>query len=819
MSFPSRLSNHAWVIVLICACGFLVWIDAARAQRVEFVSGLAGTVPVADASSPTGYAAGVRQLIVPEHNNESYQWIAQTQQLLARTEWHVRHVDYDNAPFGRDVRSPSPYRWWRGLIAGVEHLISGRSLGLAVERAALFADPCLHLLVLVGGAFFVARNFGGFPAALFSVGMVAMFPLAGAFLPGQPTAQGLGLAAAIGSVLPLLAGIRPRPDAASRSGDASGTSRRTRRMFMLAGIAGGIGLWVDASRQIPVLAGIALGGFAVSWFARRAATTNPAAPWAGVPWRDWALGGAGTVLAAYLLEYFPAHLGGLRLDVVHPLHGIGWLGAGELLARTTPGLRWERAPGRRRDVVIMALAVLAVTVGPALMLLTGQREFGVDDALAARLTSLPESAVAPNTWAWLRRDGFTLMAWATCLPVLLLLPAGWRLAHRATDAAQRAAIALALGPGLIALVLACFQLRWWNLVDGALLLLVVGAGLGHGPGSSRWRWAAGVALGLAPGAMLVATQAQAGTQSAVTEGEVEALVERDLAHWLANQAGAGGAVILAPPSLTTSLFFHGGLAGLGTPYWENKDGFAAAVRLAGATSPDEAQALARGRGLDYIVIPSWDPFLDEYARLGAAQADHSLIGLLHHWLPPRWLQPVPYRLPRIAGFEGHSVVIFKVVDVQDNATSLSHLAEYFVEMDQLEQAIAVTQALEHFYPSDLGALVARANVEQARGNAAGFADAVKELQPYLARGDDRTLPWDRRVSLAIALAEGKQFEPAREQVRRCLTEMDEPRVRSLTTVSLYRFQVIGRAFGLPIPDQRLRELARELLPAELSAGL
>ena len=75
------------------------------------------------------------------------------------------------------------------------------------------------------------------------------------------------------------------------------------------------------------------------------------------------------------------------------------------------------------------------------------------------------------------------------------------------------------------------------------------------------------------------------------------------------------------------------------------------------------------------------------------------------------------------------------------------------------------------------------------------------------------------MSLAIALAEGKRYDLAREQTKRCLAELDEAHVRSLTTVSLYRLQVMSKAFGLEITDPRLRTLSRRLLPAELRGKL
>jgi tetratricopeptide (TPR) repeat protein len=234
---------------------------------------------------------------------------------------------------------------------------------------------------------------------------------------------------------------------------------------------------------------------------------------------------------------------------------------------------------------------------------------------------------------------------------------------------------------------------------------------------------------------------------------------------------------------------------------------------------DESLAIAQAHHLTYIILPSWDPFMDEYARLGSRASDHSLIALLHQWLPPRWLRPVPYHLPKIAGFERLSVVIFQVTDVQDNPTALGQLAEYFLEMDQPDQAVQVSQALARLFPNELAAWVARTLVDQAQGNAAGFTEGINQLTSFIARGEEEALPWNRRVGLAIALAEGKRFDLAKEQTKQCLTLMDEAGVRSLTTLSLYRLQVLAKAFELEIADSNLRKLCRDLLPAEMREKL
>jgi hypothetical protein len=89
----------------------------------------------------------------------------------------------------------------------------------------------------------------------------------------------------------------------------------------------------------------------------------------------------------------------------------------------------------------------------------------------------------------------------------------------------------------------------------------------------------------------------------------------------------------------------------------------------------------------------------------------------------------------------------------------------------------------------------------------------------VAGGADRGLAWDRRVSLAVVLAEGQRNDLAREQVVRCLEKLDPTRIRSLTTAALFRLQILSKAYGLTISDPGQLELARTLLPAELRSRL
>ena len=813
MSHFSRISSRLWLVIPLLALGYVAWSDVVRVQRVVYTTALVEEAPAREAGSPTGYAGGARRLIVSEHNNDSYHWIAQTQQARARGEIRVRHVDYDNAPFGRPVDTPSPYRWWLGSVARVHQAVAGTSPGAAVEWAALWADPVWHLLLLAGTTVFVAWQFGLFPAALIAAGLAVLFPLAGEFVPGEPDDRGFSLAFALWSVLPLLVGLH------RGQGADEAAARRACRWFFLAGIMGGLGLWINVSAQVPVTAGLVLGGLIAAVVARKRAAPEAAnPPWAAA-WLAWTGGGVATVLAACLIEYFPDHLGSWQLRVIHPLYGVAWLGLGGLLVLVAGRLQGNKAGSGWRFWLGLVLGLAAVAALPVAMHLAKNEGFLAIAVNSSRLTKLPGSAVATNLWTWLLREGFSLQVWTVLLPAFLILPAIWLLLRRQTPLAIRLAVAVAAGPVLVALGFAGRHLNGWSLLDGVLLGLLVacttdvaGAKLS---GLIRGLWVAAAAGTLALGAVALKP---AGKDQPLNKAEVVGLIERDLARWLARHVGPGGALVLAPPNETTTLYYYGGLRGLGTLAWENQDGIGAAIRIVSASTPEEAKELVERRGVTHLIVPSWDSYLDEYARIGMGQLEGTFMSRLHQWRLPPWLRPVAFQLPTIAGFEGETVRILEVVEDQDDAVALSRTAEYFLEMGQPDLAASVAQALRRF-PADLGALVARAQVEFARGDTAGFGRTIELLRPRLTANGDRSLPWDRRASLAVVLAHAKQMDLARVQVQRCLADVDETRLRALDSGTLYRLQVLGKAFGLTITDPRLRALALDLLPPDARSRL
>ena len=442
------------------------------------------------------------------------------------------------------------------------------------------------------------------------------------------------------------------------------------------------------------------------------------------------------------------------------------------------------------------------------------------DLPTMRLSLLPDGPSAPTLWAWLLQNGFTASVWATALPLLIVIPAVLLLWLRMPGAAVRAPVALALGPVLAATGFAFRQVSFWNGVDASLLALLVAVAAGL-RGSPRPRLVAAIAAALAavilvPGAVQLWPSAEVRVAEGLSETEVVGLVERDMAYWLASHVGSAQAVVVAPPNQTTTLYYYGRIKGLATLGWEDRDGFQSAVRIISATTPEEAQELIGLHGVTHIIIPSWDPFMDAYAQIGSGQVSGTFLDRLHQWNLPRWLKPVPYLVPTIAGFEGQSAVVLEVIDEQDDATALSRIAEYFVDMGQLDLATKAAGGLRRF-PADLGALLARAQVQTATSDNDEFAKTVDQLIRRISAGADSDLQWDQRVGLAIVLAQAHHVELARPQLKLCLGAIDAEKLRSLSTTLLYRFQVLSKALNLGITDPSLRALSLDLLPPDLRA--
>ncbi|HEU5080059.1 MAG TPA: hypothetical protein VFT72_12670 [Opitutaceae bacterium] len=813
MAASTFVVRQFWLVVLFCALALLCWENAQRAARATYVTDTDAEARVVDPASASGYANGKRWFIAGERNNRSYQWISETEQMFARGEWRVRRVDNENAPIGRAVFSASPYRWWLGAIAKLEQARTGLPLPNCVERAAHIADPALHILILAAAAIFVWRHWGAAAASGFSLLGATLFPLAAAYIPSAPDDHGLSWLCGLWTLLPLLAAAyspeQYTPEAAR--------PRRTNLLVILSAIAAAFGLWVNAVQELAFLAGIFLGGIFCEFVGRRKPDATPF-----LPWRTWALVGALVSLVFYLLEYFPGYLE-LRPLTNHPLYALAWIGAGELLAQIQAARGDDKASGRLIRVARVAAAIAAVAALPAVILWKEKSGVFQIDEYSARLTFLPNGVVAKNLFHWIARDGVTRSLLATVAPLVFVVWGTFAFLSTSSDSLpRRRALALGAGPALLLLLYACFHLRQWCALDAVLLALV--PALASAPKSAEKtlsaKWSRFAIPGIVSifGLLVLFPKPFRATETAFTVLEVQSLMERQAAHWIADHSETKHPIVLLPPDRTTSWCFHGGLRGVGTANWENRDGVAATVRIAVATSAEEAQGLITQRGINFIALPSWDGDLDAFARWARSNPEDAFIMALHHWSLPPWLQAVPYRLPEVPGFENESIVMLKVTDETNRVTALARLAEYFVESEKRNEAASIKETLRK-YPTDLNALIATAAIERFQGASADAAETVDAIVASLNAGADRSLAWDRRVSLSVVLAQAGRTELAQQQTQRCLDRLNEQRIRTLTTGSLYRLQALAKAFNIPIADPRLRALAADLLPKPLRERL
>jgi hypothetical protein len=802
------VSLLAGCLVPLLALALLGWVNLLRVRQVIHVTSLGQSSPVlaADASADPGR----NRLVVPEHNNDSYKWILETQQMLERHEWRVRRIDYENAPFGRAVNEASPYRWWLGAIAWADHRLNGTPPARAVERAALVADPLLQMLLLVGASLLAGWRFGGWAAAAVSVLVATVLPFSAEYLAGAPDDHGLVQALLIAGCLPLVAGFHVWSRAAEGGGP-----RTARGWFFVGGIAGGFGMWVSVGAQVPVSVAIAVGAVVAAWWLRPAAAGEPAAGPGAAEWRAWALGGASATLLGYLAEFAPAHLGSWEMRAVHPLYALAWLGLGELAARAVAWVQDRQPPRSAGAVVALALAGLAAAAPLVVICRSHERGFLVTELSAFQLAKTAGNSGAVNLWAWLVKNGVDGAAGATLLALLLLVPVARVLARGRASRIGGAAVVVLLVPVLVALVQACRQLSWWSRLDALLVVVVAAVVAAETDAPSRLRrflWAAALAPVVLAGTMQLKSWAGR-TTNALGERDIYSLIERDLADFLTVRAAPKRALVLAPPDQTTAFAFYAGIRGLGTLSLANQDGLAVGVRILSASTVEEARELVDRRGVTHLVLPSWDAYMNEYARMGMGQLETTFLERLRFWVLPPWLRPIPYQLPNIAGFEGQSVVVLEVVEDQDDAPALSRIAEYFVEMGQQDLAANAGQSMRRF-PADLGAVVARGQIELARGDSAALARTIAQIKPRLSSGGDRSMLWDRRVSLAVLLARAKLPELAREQAKRCVAEATEARLRFLTSGSLYQLMILRKVYGLEFKDPKLEGIALGLLSPE-----
>lgn len=768
-----------WITLAALLAVWSIRIDALHAQRVAKLSSEGTPRPTVDPTSSTGYVLGQRHFVGTHERGETYRWIAATQHILAEGVLAIVPAS-DTIPTGRVELGPRLYSAWLAACAWGVHVFTGEPLPLAAEEVALW-EPVISHAVALAAAIGIGWACLGLPGGIV-LGLLLVFfpPVAGQFLPGTLTPRTWALLLGAAALMP----VRNR----AASEDAPCFSLDTRRAACAA-----VALWLSPAVGVPVILAAAAGALGVSG--------RP-------PVLRWAIAGAVLTLMACLIDRSPWDLAAGELRFVHPLYALAWLGLGLVVAG------WRRLmeghPARLRAMILLGVGIALTAVLVIIQLNRDYAGWLYPAASLRRLTSLDETHIHTHALAWLREATLaeTLLILAPVLAAILVVIL---LARRSRSAAERRRITTTGVPLLVILVFGLFRIRLAILAA----LIAVPLILATAPLVPVMLRRIGITVAGALMLVLMAVEQNlppslSRSRDAREPGpaDLQALVDRHIARWMATHHSRGSVAAMAPPELSDALVFHGGLRTLMSTAWESYPGQVAASRILSAPEASEAEAVIESRGITHIILPSWDRVIPLLVREPLEQEKTTLFARLDRWKIPAFLRPVPYHLPPAPGYAGEKLAIFKVVPHQDEALLLSRLAEYFVEMNRSEPAALAAKVLAEVFADEPDAAIARALVRAHAKDRPGFD---RELERVVRDVKSGRVPidWDRRVARAIVLGLGRRDDLARAELEACLAQAGETNIYDLTALEAFRLLTLVRRYHLTFPN--------EALPAQLAS--
>lgn len=623
---------------------------------------------------------------------DGYYWVSYAREMVADGEFRIRWTDLDNAPFGHSVDWSSVFGWWLVLLGGIHGLISGLSVDPAIGTAAYYANPVLMAIMLCVVAWVIYRRLGE-RAAMLLVMLLALAPaLLRDFGYGRPDHHGLHLICALGVVLLAVLGgggwvLRDGGIDRPRSGEYAGPAgpdagfalpfESARRWFVASGVVGGCGLWIGATQQALIIGCVGVGAFVAMIGAtrRRAADLEkgslsegePSLRWAPELWRLWSRAGALTSVLAYVIEYFPGHLG-MQLEVNHPLYALAWLCGGEILANVGE-YRLAGASLRGSSAARLGLLAGGIAVLPVLAFWGPTDWYVLKDPLMLRVHSVigefqPLMSQLHDPWSLARE-----------LSPALLVFVGIGFALSRWRRLSGALLAISLVPSVCLGVLFLVQLRWGGLfvvvscVVAVPLVLIATQG---GPKSNRSRVAAGillaaVALQLVPNAGRVLSRADDGAGGSSTLSLVDEVFARDIALVLGAgvETGAPPLTVMTGFGEGSRIFFFGRTRAPGSLYWWNLDGLRDTVDFFADHGEEAALRIARERGVDYVVVTNDIVSMAQMLKDGTNDPEAIRKTLGYRLLRPEHGAPAWCRPVRVRGFRWNDRCrIYRVVGIE-----------------------------------------------------------------------------------------------------------------------------------------------------------
>jgi hypothetical protein len=279
-------------------------------------------------------------------------------------------------------------------------------------------------------------------------------------------------------------------------------------------------------------------------------------------------------------------------------------------------------------------------------------------------------------------------------------------------------------------------------------------------------------------------------------------------------------VVLGEPSLSSALLYHGGFKGVGTLYWENKDGLRSMVEIFNTTNDAAAQTLIKKHKITHVVVVPWATYAEETARLAPAfhrgaevPQDTFLAKLVAERDYPRWLRPVHYPAPEIGGFNDGFVLVYEVVDGLSAPEAALRSVQLRWERGEKSEAEPMFNDVVRRYPDYLPGWIVLAQVQFGMNQTEKFRATCGRV--VALQGQAAGLALDDRIGLATLLAMTDDLAGMHRQVGICADAADEAALRRLNPNTLLNFIVLAQEAGEAARRPGLLRLATGLLPEYL----
>jgi hypothetical protein len=512
------------------------------------------------------------------------------------------------------------------------------------------------------------------------------------FLPAYPDHHGITAFALLGLIFGIAwagAGWVQKPD-----GDAflpPHSLKQARHGMIFSGISAAAALWISGFSAAVIALGIGIGAMLSVWlFAKKAAAEG--SDYHPELWKLWALVTAAGSLFFYLLEYFPDHMA-MRLEVNHPLYALAWLGGGWIIYEMTKWIRANQSGAASFPWSHFIWPLLAISLLPAAIFIGGpdvyaiRHEFliGLMKNIAEVLPLMTRIQMGAITW----KVAFGYFPLFVVVAVILIFV-------RRMCSAAKGAFLLLICPIIIVTIMQFLQVRW-GMLNGPIYIALAGLVIPQVWNLLPKKPAARVfgtlcllamvyffSVDTVKGMLLPFWQQYSSKQNMqVGSGQILALLHRDMAKALLQNANGKPITLLSSPNSSCLLSTFGGFKTIGTLYWENVEGLDTAAHLLNAQSDEEALAMIKKQGITHVALMSWENFIGPYFQIiypnpvpGKSLENSFGQRALFKKTIPQWARPIPYPKNFMSNALKQDVMLLEIVPNQTQDEAEFHLARF-----------------------------------------------------------------------------------------------------------------------------------------------